>query len=136
MRPFEYIKVKSLSEAVERLTRYGEKAHLLAGGTDVVGKLKERELAPEILVDVKGIPGLSGIEYHPGEGVKIGPLTTIREIETSALILEHLPVLAYAAHLLGQCRYGIERRSEETCVLPCLQRKRDRIFNHFTWQAN
>ena len=120
MRPFEYIKVKSLSEAVERLTRYGEKAHLLAGGTDVVGKLKERELAPEILVDVKGIPGLSGIEYHPGEGVKIGPLTTIREIETSALIREHLPVLAYAAHLLGsvQIRHRATIRGNMCTPLP------------------
>ena len=41
-----------MSEAVELLTSYGEKAHLLAGGTDVLGKLKERELAQEILVDV------------------------------------------------------------------------------------
>ena len=101
MRPFEYIKVKSLNEAVELLTRYGEKAHLLAGGTDVLVKLKQREMAPEILVDIKGIPGLSGIECRPGEGMKIGPLTTIREIETSAVIRDHLPVLAYAAHLLG-----------------------------------
>jgi CO/xanthine dehydrogenase FAD-binding subunit len=101
MRTFEYIKAKSLQEACELLARHGVKAHLLAGGTDVVGKLKERELTPDVIVDVKGIPGLSGIQYRPGEGMKIGPLTPIREIETSPVIREHLPVLAYAAHLIG-----------------------------------
>jgi CO/xanthine dehydrogenase FAD-binding subunit len=101
MKRFDYVKVKSLKEAVELLNRHGEKAHILAGGTDVLVKLKQGEIAPEILVDIKGIPGLEGIEYRPGEGMRIGPLTTIREIETSPVICENLPVLAHAAHLLG-----------------------------------
>jgi aerobic carbon-monoxide dehydrogenase medium subunit len=101
MRRFDYVKTKSLGETLELLAQHGEKAHLLAGGTDVLVKLKQGELAPEILVDIKGIRGLSGIEYRAGEGMKIGPLTTIREIETSPVIREHLPVLSYAAHLLG-----------------------------------
>ena len=101
MRRFEYVKVKSLGEAIELLTRHGEKAHLLAGGTDVLVELKQQEIAPELLVDIKGVPGLSGIEYRPGEGMRIGPLTTIREIEMSRVIREHLPVLSSAAHLLG-----------------------------------
>jgi carbon-monoxide dehydrogenase medium subunit len=101
MKRFDYVKVKSLSEATELLTRHGEKAHILAGGTDVLVKLKQGEIAPEILVDIKGIRGLEGIQFRPGEGMRIGPLTTIREIETSPIIREHLPVLAHAAHMLG-----------------------------------
>ena len=101
MRNFEYVKVQSLKEAVELLAQHGEKAHILAGGTDVLVKLKQKQIAPEILIDIKGIPGLKGIEYRGGEGMKIGPLTTIREIETSPVVREHFPVLAEAAHVLG-----------------------------------
>jgi len=101
MRNFEYLKAGSVREAIELLSKYGEKAHLLAGGTDVLVKLKQKEILPELLVDIKGIPSLEGVEYRDGEGMKIGPLTTIREIETSALVRQHLPVLAEAAHLLG-----------------------------------
>lgn len=101
MRNFEYVKVGSVREAIEVLSKYGEKAHVLAGGTDVLVKLKEKHIEPEILVDIKGIPGLKGIEYRDGGGMRIGPLTTIREIETSPVVREHLPVLAEAAHVLG-----------------------------------
>jgi len=101
MKNFEYVKVGSVREAVELLSKYGKKAHLLAGGTDVLVKLKQREIAPDVLVDIKEIPGLEGIEYRNGGGMRIGPLTTIRELETSPVVREHLPVLAEAAHALG-----------------------------------
>lgn len=101
MRHFEYIKVKTLEEAIHLLAEYGERAHLLAGGTDVLVKLKQRQMAPEVLIDIKGISDLRGIEYQDGKGVKIGPLTTIREIERSPLVQKHLPVLSHAASLLG-----------------------------------
>ena len=91
----------SVREAVELLSKYGKKAHLLAGGTDALVKLKQREIAPDILLDIKGIPGLEGIEYRNGGGMRIGPLTTIREIETSPIVQKYLPVLAEAAHVLG-----------------------------------
>jgi CO/xanthine dehydrogenase FAD-binding subunit len=101
MRNFEYVRVKTLREALELLEQYGEKAHLLAGGTDVLVKMKQKQISPEILIDIKGVPGLQGVDYREGEGMRIGPLTTIREIETSSLVRQHLPVLAHAAHLLG-----------------------------------
>jgi CO/xanthine dehydrogenase FAD-binding subunit len=57
-------------------------------------KFKEE---PGGLVNIKKIPGLNGISEN-GAGLRIGPLTTIREIETSALVREKLPVLWEAAH--------------------------------------
>jgi len=101
MKNFDYVRVKDLDEAINLLIKYGKNAQILAGGTDVVVKLKERSIAPEILVDIKQIQGLSGIEYLDLHGMTIGALTTIREIETSSIVRENLPVLAYAAHLLG-----------------------------------
>lgn len=101
MKNFEYVKVKTLGEAVDLLNESGGKAHILAGGTDVLVKMKQRQMSPKILIDIKGIPGLDGIEYQPQGSMRIGSLTLIREIETSPITKEHLPVLAYAAHLLG-----------------------------------
>jgi CO/xanthine dehydrogenase FAD-binding subunit len=101
MRNFDYIKVRTVQEAVNLLVRHGEKAQILAGGTDVLVKLKEKQISPEILVDIKGIPDLQGVEYQPGQGMRIGTLTVIREIELSPVVKECLPALADAAHLLG-----------------------------------
>ena len=101
MKNFDYVKVKTLREAIDLLAEHGQKACILAGGTDVLVKLKQKEIVPDILIDIKEIQGLKGIEYEDGRGMRVGPLTTIREIETSAIVQEHLPVLAAAAHLLG-----------------------------------
>jgi carbon-monoxide dehydrogenase medium subunit len=101
MRNFDYVKVTSIKEAIDLLTQHGERAHILAGGTDLLVKMKQKLLAPEILVDIKEIPGLEGIEYRDGKGMRIGPLTTIRKIETSPMVQEYLPVLADAASMLG-----------------------------------
>jgi len=101
VRNFEYIKVSTLDEAVRLLRTYGTRAQILAGGTDLLVKLKQKQIVPEVLIDIKGIPNLDGIEYQKDTGMRIGALTTIREIELSPVIRKYLPVLAYAASLLG-----------------------------------
>jgi carbon-monoxide dehydrogenase medium subunit len=92
----EYFAPKSVSEALSLLERYGGEAKVIAGGTDVMVDVKYKE-EPSCLINIKGISGLAGITENNG-GVRIGPLTTIRDIETSALIREKLPVLWEAAH--------------------------------------
>ena len=64
---------------------------MIAGGTDVMVDIKYKE-EPGALVNIKKIPGLSGIQENGGS-LRIGPLMTIREIETSALVRDKLPVL-------------------------------------------
>ncbi len=92
----EYFAPKSINDALSLLERYHGRAKVIAGGTDVMVDIKYKE-EPECLVNIKAIPGLSGIKENNG-GVHIGPLTTIREIETSALVRDRLPVLWEAAH--------------------------------------
>lgn len=101
MRNFEYVKPSTLREAIDLLDQHGPKAHIFAGGTDILVKMKQNLLQPEVLIDIKGISSLKGINYEKGKGIRIGSLTTIRDIEKSQVVREHLPVLAYAAHLLG-----------------------------------
>jgi carbon-monoxide dehydrogenase medium subunit len=92
----EYFAPKSLSEALSLMDRYDGEAKVIAGGTDVMVDIKYKE-EPGCLINIKAISGLAGIQENGG-GLTIGPLTTIREIETSALVREKLPVLWEAAH--------------------------------------
>jgi len=97
---FEYHAPKSLDEAVELLEKYGEDAHVLAGGTDLIPHMKQRRIEPKHLVNIKGIPGLACIKDAP-EGVHIGALAKLRAIELSPLIKEKLPLLSEAARSVG-----------------------------------
>lgn len=92
----DYFEPRTLDEALSLLNKYGEQARLIAGGTDVMVDIKYKE-EPGSLINIKKIPGLSGIQQNGGS-VRIGPLTTIREIETSAVVRDKLPVLWEASH--------------------------------------
>ena len=92
----DYFEAKSVSEALSVLARHGAEAKVIAGGTDVMVDIKFKE-EPGGLLNIKKISGLSGIKENGGS-LRIGALTTIREIETSALVREKLPVLWEAAH--------------------------------------
>jgi NADPH-dependent glutamate synthase beta subunit-like oxidoreductase len=96
MKPFEHIDAKTVDEAVGLLKEYQSK--LIAGGTDLLGVLKDRVLPtyPELLVNIKSIPGLDSIEKDE-EGLKIGALTKLADIAASPLVKEEYPLLAKAA---------------------------------------
>ena len=98
---FEYSQPTILQEAISLLEKYGEEAKILSGGTDLFVAMKEQGLTPKYLVDIKNIPDLEYIRYDEKEGLRIGALTTIKQIETSLLIREKFPPLAQAAKVLG-----------------------------------
>jgi CO/xanthine dehydrogenase FAD-binding subunit len=98
---FEYLEPATLKEAVAILTRYGQGAKVLAGGTDLLKRLKERTLKPRFVVNIKGIPELNGISHSPGNGVRIGALTILHDLENSLLLKERYSALAQAGHSLG-----------------------------------
>jgi len=92
----EYFEPKSIGDALSVLAKHSAEAKVIAGGTDVIVDIKFKE-EPGALVNIKKIPSLSGIS-ESGGAIRIGALTTIREIETSSLIREKLPVLWEASH--------------------------------------
>jgi aerobic carbon-monoxide dehydrogenase medium subunit len=92
----EYYEPKSINEAVSVLAKHGAEAKVIAGGTDVMVDIKYKE-EPSGLINIKKIPGLSGIRENGG-GLRIGALTTIRDLETSAVLRDKLPVLWESAH--------------------------------------
>jgi carbon-monoxide dehydrogenase medium subunit len=99
---FDYLVPKTLDEALSLLSQYKGKAQVIAGGTDLVPKLKRREIkAPEYVIDLKGIPDLDYIKYDEGSGLSLGALTTIHAVETSPVIQEKFSVLFQAAESMA-----------------------------------
>ena len=90
---FAYAKPRTLAEAFELLERPGAK--ILAGGQSLIPALNMRLSSPELLVDITGLAGLRGISVEQGV-VRIGALTTHADIEASAEIRKHAPLLAQA----------------------------------------
>jgi len=91
---FAYAKPRSLQEAFELLERHGERARVLAGGQSLIPSLNMRLSSPEVLVDIGGLP-LRGTVVK-GQRISIGALATHAEIEASAEIRRHVPMLAEA----------------------------------------
>ena len=101
MKPFEYIRPKSLAEALSLLSEHREEAKIIAGGQSLIPQLKLRVLAPKFIIDVKNLQELSYIR-DDRDSLRIGALTTHRAIETSPLVKDRFPILVEAAHRLGQ----------------------------------
>jgi len=97
---FDYSEPKQLSEAASILAGHGSDAVLLAGGTDLLIMLRNGIVKPKLVINLKQIAGLAGIQAENGS-TRIGALTTVRSIEKSALIRERLPALSEAAGCLG-----------------------------------
>ena len=89
---FEYLKPGTLREAVRTLGRYGTRASVLAGGTDLVGLMSDGMAGPEVVVDIKGLRGLDRIEFKEGV-LSIGALVTFSELRDSPIIARKFPVI-------------------------------------------
>jgi len=98
MKQFKYELPGNFEEA-SKLLKSNASARPIAGGTDLLGTLKNEILcdAPEVIVDLKKIPGCKGIKAE-GDAISIGALTTLTEIAESIDVLEKTPMLAEAAH--------------------------------------
>jgi carbon-monoxide dehydrogenase medium subunit len=72
---FDYTAPETLDEAVRELHENGEDAKLLAGGHSLLPLMKLRLAAPTLLVDLRRVPGLHGVQQENG-GIRIGAMTT------------------------------------------------------------
>lgn len=92
---FAYVKPRSLPEVFDLLEQHAGTAQILAGGQSLLATLNLRLSAPELLIDITGLRDLAGITVE-NLTVRIGALTTHSELEQSAALREHLPLLAQA----------------------------------------
>jgi xanthine dehydrogenase YagS FAD-binding subunit len=98
MKKFRHVDVRTVDEAVSALRRYGSRAAIIAGGTDILGKMKDEILPnyPEALINIKSIAGLEFVKEEGGM-LKIGALTRLEDIATEPSIRDKYPALAQAA---------------------------------------
>jgi carbon-monoxide dehydrogenase medium subunit len=94
MKDFEYFAPKTIEESLSLLSQYKGEAKIIAGGQSMLVVMRQGLLAPEYVVDIKGITALDYISFEGREGLKIGALTTHRAIEKSPMIQEHFGVLS------------------------------------------
>jgi len=95
MKPFRHINVRTIDAAISALSK---KSKIIAGGTDCLGVLKSKVSAtyPEVLVNIKTIPGLDYIK-EDAEGLRIGALTTLADVAESPIVKKKYRILADAA---------------------------------------
>jgi len=99
MRQFEHHNVRSIKEAVKLLTHYEGRAKIIAGGTDLLGALKDEVFSeyPDALINIKTIEGLDYIK-NDKKGLRIGALAGLTDIVKSSVVKEDYKLLADAAH--------------------------------------
>ena len=102
MRPFIHVEARNITAAVAALGKYQGRARLNAGGTDLLGLLKDEFLPgyPEAIINIKTVAGLNHIREEKGV-LKIGALTTLAEIAEAPLLKERYDVIAAAAHAVA-----------------------------------
>src|SRR5213080_322235 len=97
---FDYHAPGTIKEALDLLGKHKDDAKLLAGGHSLIPMMKLRLAQPKHLVDLRKIPGLSGIKQD-GKALVIGAMTTHWEVESSSAVKSKLPVLAEVASVIG-----------------------------------
>ncbi|MBI2860724.1 MAG: xanthine dehydrogenase family protein subunit M [Chloroflexi bacterium] len=100
LQPFEYLEPRSAAEATRILADYGTRAKAMAGGVDLLPRIRQRKICPEVIVSIQNIPGLDSIKEERGQ-LRIGALVTLHTAELDRLIKERYTALHEAVHHLA-----------------------------------
>jgi CO/xanthine dehydrogenase FAD-binding subunit len=101
MRPFAYERPTRLDEAIALLTTHGPEARILAGGTDLIIRLRDGSMAPQVVVDIKGIAELDREIIGADGHLRIGAGTVMTDIAADPRIRRDHAALAEAAAVVG-----------------------------------
>lgn len=102
MKAFSVATPETLDEAISLLESHSGQAKYIAGGTDVMVKVKEGNLEPDLLISLKKVPDMNEVELDQNtRELKIGALVTHRELEVSQLIQKRYPIIHDAVSNIG-----------------------------------
>jgi 4-hydroxybenzoyl-CoA reductase beta subunit len=93
---FEYLAPKTIEETLALMAGHGEGLEVVAGGTEITGRLKHRLINPSYVLSLRNVPGLNGIRTEGGE-IVIGSMATLREVGQSPAIAKPWKALFQAA---------------------------------------
>lgn len=100
MKAFKYYNAQDVKDAVAVLGKPGD-SRVLAGGTDLLGEMKNRYIAPDRLVNIKSVRGLDRIAYSGGKGLTLGALVKLTDLAQDNTVKSRYPGLAEAAESVG-----------------------------------
>lgn len=96
LKPFDYFEPTSVKEAVKLLSTHGDKAQLLAGGVDLIPRMRKGAIKAAFLINIQNIPELDYI--NNGKGFKFGAMARLHSLETAKEIQKSYPILYEAIH--------------------------------------
>jgi carbon-monoxide dehydrogenase medium subunit len=97
MARFDYLEPHSLDEALGMLEKNGTRARLVAGSTDFLVRWRTGSWRPEVVVCMQHVPGLDGLGFNDDDGLSIGAMVTVQDIEQSVTVRARYPALAASA---------------------------------------
>ena len=101
MESFEFVTPSSIDEAVKLLASNGDKARMIAGGTDILVQMRAGRRTPTVVVDVKGIAELNALSYDASKGLTLGAAVPCYLIYQDKAVAEAYPGLIDTAWLIG-----------------------------------
>lgn len=101
MKDFEYAAATTLDEAVSLLAAAGNRAKVLAGGTDILVQLRENLREADLVVDIKKIPDLMQMRFDPARGLRLGASVPCYRIYEDKAVAAAYPALADSARIIG-----------------------------------
>lgn len=107
LQPFEFLEPESIDEVLQLLSTHGDKAKVMAGGVDLVLKMRLREIQPQYVISLQKVGGLDYISGDKENGLRIGALGTLREIELSAVVRNYYPLLYEAVHQIASIQVKV-----------------------------
>lgn len=100
MKNFMMAEPQTMEQLTSLLSEKGKKYHLMAGGTDLLAEMKDEIVIPDVVINLKSIPGLSDIKVEK-DGVRVGAMTSVSELAGNSLIKNEYPGLHEAANSLA-----------------------------------
>ena len=101
MQDFSYVSAKTVPEAVTLLDENGEKARILAGGTDLIVEIREARRDVDLMIDVKSIPEVNVLDYSADAGLTLGAAVECYKIYAVDAICDAYPGLIDATKIIG-----------------------------------
>jgi len=99
MKRFDYYQPQSLEEAYRLMEKAAGSAKYIAGGTDILWRIRQKAVEPDALISLRGVEGLKGIRQNGG--LSLGGMTLFREVERHSGIARDYPALMQAASVLA-----------------------------------
>ena len=94
---FDYIRARTSTEVFALLEEYGDAARLMMGGTDLFVSMRNGAIRPQVVVDVKHLPGMRELSYDGKAGLTVGAAVVMNRIASHTGVRTNYPLLSEAA---------------------------------------